>query len=200
MTLSGLQWPSGHQGKQANVVSSTLHESFRTAYGFWRGVGPRGNALLSFAHELAKIPEVRDVDSDRKVSVPEANALVTAVLMLDEAWRRQYTASDVTDKILEELLSTALSQSPRYLAPARRPQVSLESRPFNRHAELERVCLAYPVSAFYEPGETGFATDREVPAGASGTIVAVLGDGQGYEVEFTNPFTAIATVQDADLS
>lgn len=182
------------------MVSSTLHESFRTAYGFWRGVGPRGDALLSFAHALAKLPEFGDEVSDRKVSDLEANALVAAVLVLDEAWRRRYTASEVTEETLEELLSAARLKRLSRPAPVTEPQLFPESRLFNRHAELERVCLTHPVSAFYEPGERGFATDREVPAGANGTIVAVLGEGQGYEVEFTKPFAAIATVQDTDVN
>ena len=182
------------------MVSSTLHESFRTAYGFWRGVVPRGEKLFSFARELAKLPEFSDKGSNRNDNFPEMNPLVAAVLMLDEAWRRGYKPSEVTEDVSEELLSVVRPNDTIRLAYFNVPYPSLESRLANRHAELERVCLARPVAAFYEPEGKGFATNREVPAGATGTVVSVLGEGQGYEVEFTQPFAAIATVQDADLN
>lgn len=182
------------------MVSTALYESFRTAYGFWRGVGPRGNALLSFAHELAKLPEFGDEALSGKAGIPEASPLAAAVLVLDEAWRRQYAASAVTEEALEELLSAARHEQLGRPAPGGGPQPPPEYPLFNRHAELDRVCLAQPVPAFYEPGETGFSTDKKVPAGAVGTIMLVLGKEQGYEVEFTEPFAAIATVRDADLN
>lgn len=181
------------------MVSNKLHESFGTAYGFWRGVGPRGDALFLLAHELAKRPELSRETSERTSSVLGSDALVAAVLMLDEAWRRQYTAADVTDDVLEELLSATRLKRLSRPALAGGPQPLLEDRSLNRHAELERVCLTHSVSAFYEPGDEGFSTNREIPTGANGTIVTVLGEGQGYEVEFTTPFAAIATVKDADL-
>lgn len=67
-------------------------------------------------------------------------------------------------------------------------------------AELDQVTITRPVKANFQPGEDGFATNREIPAGASGTIVAVWDHGEAYEVEFTKPFAAIATVEAADLT
>ncbi len=66
-------------------------------------------------------------------------------------------------------------------------------------AELDLVCLSRPVKANFQPGEDGFATSREIPAGAIGTIVAVWDHGEAYEVEFSEPFAALATVEAADL-
>lgn len=51
--------------------------------------------------------------------------------------------------------------------------------------ELDRVALASDQAT--RGGET-------VPAGSAGTIVAVLGEGQAYMVEFARPFHALVTV------
>lgn len=181
------------------MVPNKLHKSFATAYGFWRGVGPRGNALFLLAQELAKRPEFGLGMSERTSSVIGSDALAIAVLMLDEAWRRQYATADVTDDVLEELLSATRLNRLSQPAFTGESQPLLKDRFLNRHAELERVCLTHPVSAFYEPGDAGFSTNKDIPAGAEGTILTVLGEGQGYEVEFAKPFAAIATVKDGDL-
>jgi hypothetical protein len=56
--------------------------------------------------------------------------------------------------------------------------------------DLARVTLARPV-----PSEEG-----QVPAGATGTIVHVWSSGAAYEVEFTKPFRAVATVTADDIT
>lgn len=53
-------------------------------------------------------------------------------------------------------------------------------------AELDEVTLTMPV--YVE------AVGRELPAGSHGTVVGIWQDGQAYEVEFTRPFTCLATV------
>lgn len=51
--------------------------------------------------------------------------------------------------------------------------------------ELDRVSTTAPVE-----------TDGGIlPAAASGTVVAVWGKGEAYEVEFTRPFRALVTLQ-----
>jgi hypothetical protein len=40
---------------------------------------------------------------------------------------------------------------------------------------------------------------RSVPAGSRGTIVAVYGHGEAYEVEFASPVVGNCTVQASDL-
>ncbi|MCJ2050848.1 DUF4926 domain-containing protein [Methylobacterium sp. J-070] len=37
--------------------------------------------------------------------------------------------------------------------------------------------------------------DLTVPAGATGTVVAVYADGAAFEVEFTDPIDTLATVE-----
>lgn len=37
--------------------------------------------------------------------------------------------------------------------------------------------------------------DVTVPAGTAGTVVAVYADGEAFEVEFTEPFDTLATVE-----
>lgn len=54
-----------------------------------------------------------------------------------------------------------------------------------RYEELDRVTLAVPVVA--EKGQ-------RLPAGASGTVVAVFRGGAAYIVEFAIPFHAVVTV------
>ncbi|MCJ2074116.1 DUF4926 domain-containing protein [Methylobacterium sp. E-016] len=51
--------------------------------------------------------------------------------------------------------------------------------------ELDHVTLAYPVES---------AAGERVPEGASGTVVGVYAGGKAFEVEFTQPFNALATV------
>lgn len=42
--------------------------------------------------------------------------------------------------------------------------------------------------------------DKLVPAGSVGTIVAVWGGGEAFEVEFVEPFQALVTVRVEDLA
>jgi len=58
--------------------------------------------------------------------------------------------------------------------------------------ELDEVALAAPVR--------DTASGRELPAGARGTVVGIWRDGCAYEVEFTEPFECLVTVQAAGLS
>ena len=57
--------------------------------------------------------------------------------------------------------------------------------------ELSRVILRRPVDAEEAP--------RQVPAGASGTVVSVLAGGAAYLVEFTEPFAALVEVAADDI-
>lgn len=41
--------------------------------------------------------------------------------------------------------------------------------------------------------------DRTVPAGATGTVVAIYADGAAFEVEFTEPVDTLATVDAATV-
>ncbi|EIZ83119.1 hypothetical protein WYO_4228 [Methylobacterium sp. GXF4] len=41
---------------------------------------------------------------------------------------------------------------------------------------------------------------RKLPVGARGAVVFVHGDGEAYEVEFVDPFHAVATVPAPSLS
>ena len=52
------------------------------------------------------------------------------------------------------------------------------------------VCLA---------GSLTLADGRTLPAGALGAVVFIHGGGQAYEVEFIEPFHAVATVSAPDL-
>lgn len=56
--------------------------------------------------------------------------------------------------------------------------------------ELQRVTLARLVDC----------EEGRVPAGATGTIVHVWRNGAAFEVEFTQPFHAVATVQAQDIA
>jgi hypothetical protein len=56
-------------------------------------------------------------------------------------------------------------------------------------SELRRVTLAQSVQS----------DEGMLPAGSTGTIVHVWQDGEYYEVEFTAPFQAIATVMADDI-
>lgn len=53
-------------------------------------------------------------------------------------------------------------------------------------AELDRVTLGRDVEG--DDGET-------VPAGATGTVVGIWAGGAAFEVEFTAPVSALATVR-----
>jgi len=57
-------------------------------------------------------------------------------------------------------------------------------------AELAPVTLKRPV----EVGE------QRLPAGSRGTVVAAYRDGNGFEVEFFEPFHAVVTVEADDLA
>jgi hypothetical protein len=57
--------------------------------------------------------------------------------------------------------------------------------------ELDDVVLAVPVRVA--------AADRELPAGAHGTIVGVWRDGAAYEVEFTQHFACLVTLRSTSL-
>lgn len=59
-----------------------------------------------------------------------------------------------------------------------------------RFAELSVVTLKHPVEV----------KGRLLPAGTPGTVVAAYADGGGYEVEFFEPFHAVATLEADDLS
>ena len=52
--------------------------------------------------------------------------------------------------------------------------------------ELDRVRLTCDVVA---------DDDVPVPMGATGTVVAIYADGEAFEVEFTTPVDALATVE-----
>jgi hypothetical protein len=52
--------------------------------------------------------------------------------------------------------------------------------------ELDRVRILQAV-----PGDD----DLTVPAGATGTVVAIYADGEAFEVEFTEPVDTLATVE-----
>ncbi|WP_267427170.1 DUF4926 domain-containing protein [Methylobacterium sp. GC_Met_2] len=54
--------------------------------------------------------------------------------------------------------------------------------------ELDRVRVLLPVMG---------DDDLTVPAGATGTVVAVYTDGAAFEVEFTEPFDTLATIDAA---
>lgn len=70
------------------------------------------------------------------------------------------------------------------LAPAIN-RVAVQDRPFVSPAELDVVTLK--TAALSDDGDT-------VPAGATGTIVAVYGDAAAFGVEFETPLHALATV------
>jgi hypothetical protein len=53
--------------------------------------------------------------------------------------------------------------------------------------ELDDVALTAPVYVR--------AVDRDLPAGARGTVVAVWRDGDAFEAEFTKPFECLITVR-----
>lgn len=55
-----------------------------------------------------------------------------------------------------------------------------------RHPELSQVSLLRSVEA--DDGEL-------VPAGSTGTVVHIYPDERAYEVEFSQPFHALATVE-----
>ena len=52
--------------------------------------------------------------------------------------------------------------------------------------ELDDVTLAAPVHVA--------SLDRDLPAGAHGTVVGVWHGGRAYEVEFSEPFECLVTV------
>jgi hypothetical protein len=58
--------------------------------------------------------------------------------------------------------------------------------------KLDDVVLAAPVHVV--------TADRDLPAGAHGTVVGVWRDGAAYEVEFTQPFACLVTVRAASLA
>jgi Domain of unknown function (DUF4926) len=62
---------------------------------------------------------------------------------------------------------------------------SMREEPTYRHPELSRVSLARPVES----------PDGVVPAGSTGTVVYVYAGELAYEVEFTRPIHAVATVE-----
>ncbi len=83
------------------------------------------------------------------------------------------------DRVRLQHMVDALKAAGRFVAG---PSVrSGRHQPIN---ELARVALSVPV-------ETGAGT---LPAGAVGTVVGVYRQGAAYEVEFTIPFHAVATV------
>lgn len=64
---------------------------------------------------------------------------------------------------------------------------SAKERPI---AELSVVALTHPVSV------TG---GKVLPKGATGTVVFAYRDGEGYAVEFDEPFSAVVTVERDDI-
>ena len=58
--------------------------------------------------------------------------------------------------------------------------------------ELDDVALAAPVYVK--------VANRELPAGARGTVVGVWGDGDAFEVEFISPFECLITVRAEGLA
>ena len=58
--------------------------------------------------------------------------------------------------------------------------------------ELDDVTLAAPVHVA--------SLDRDLPAGAHGTVVGVWQGGRAYEVEFSEPFACLVTVPAEGLS
>ena len=58
-----------------------------------------------------------------------------------------------------------------------------------RFAELAVVALRHPLTVEV----------RTLPAGSTGTVVAVYADSEAYEVEFDTPFHAVVTLEAADL-
>ncbi|MCJ2094850.1 DUF4926 domain-containing protein [Methylobacterium sp. J-072] len=57
--------------------------------------------------------------------------------------------------------------------------------------ELDLVRLAVPVRS-----DAG----QDVPAGAVGTVVGIWAGGSGFEVEFSEPFEALATVRPREIA
>ena len=74
-------------------------------------------------------------------------------------------------------------------APVRNP-FAAEDRAVFSPSELDVVTLRTP--ALSDEGAT-------VPAGATGTIVAVYGDAAAFGVEFEAPFHALATVMPGQI-
>ena len=74
--------------------------------------------------------------------------------------------------------------------PDGRTQTDVSARRAQIRPELSRVTLAKAVDS----------NDGLVPAGSTGTIVHVYRDGTAYEVEFTRPLHAIATVEADDIA
>ncbi len=56
--------------------------------------------------------------------------------------------------------------------------------------ELSRITLARQVTS----------DDGVLPPGAQGTVVHTYRDGRAYEVEFTEPFPTVATVEATDIA
>ena len=59
-----------------------------------------------------------------------------------------------------------------------------------RFEELDVVALREPFA---------LSRDASLPRGARGTVVGVWGGGQAYEVEFTEPFTALVTLRPSQV-
>ncbi len=72
----------------------------------------------------------------------------------------------------------------------RRTVIKQDTRPVGPRAELSRVTLAHNVES-----ESGV-----IPAGSCGTIMHVYPGGPAYEVEFTSPIHAVATVKADDIA
>jgi Domain of unknown function (DUF4926) len=56
--------------------------------------------------------------------------------------------------------------------------------------ELDRVVLQSDLTV----------DGRRLPRGSSGTVVAIWGGGEAFEVEFTKPFACLATIERALVS
>jgi hypothetical protein len=59
-----------------------------------------------------------------------------------------------------------------------------------RFQELDVVVLREPFAV---------SGDASLPRGATGTVVGVWGGGQAYEVEFTEPVAALATLRPSQI-
>jgi hypothetical protein len=68
----------------------------------------------------------------------------------------------------------------------------LVDAPAGRHAALAELCRVTLAQAVQ-------SDEGLLPVGASGTIVHAWDDGESFEVEFTTPFQAIATVMADDI-
>jgi hypothetical protein len=85
----------------------------------------------------------------------------------------------------------------REVVMVRRSQLSEGSRALQEGSERAPHFAELSVVALKNPVDV---KGRCLPAGTRGTVVAAYRDGIGYEVEFFEPFHAVATLEANDLS